>query len=271
MSMIKRGSRGEWVQKLQRMLDLTADGIFGPKTESAVRIWQRNHSIGVDGIVGPQTWASFQNVPAPKPQPPPDNGYRLIGSTHVYTKDPLELFHSVQDKRADKIQLDNFMTSGYQWHHDDGVSYPLGILVEEGRVISDRQPHGKPAGTFIVYWNGDVAVKELLTIQGEYSVKFAVSGCTILPSIKMVSAGFVGKFADIGREAPRPVIGYNPTIRKAIMAVRPASTIQRGQDTLRNLGCDRGITLDAGGSTIFVADGKIRHRTTRRLYSVIAW
>ncbi|MEO6786056.1 MAG: peptidoglycan-binding protein [Chthoniobacteraceae bacterium] len=32
------------------------DGHFGPKTESAVRAYQTGHGIGVDGIVGDQTW-----------------------------------------------------------------------------------------------------------------------------------------------------------------------------------------------------------------------
>ena len=252
------------------MLEITADGIFGPMTESAVRIWQRNHNLGVDGIVGPQTWDSFQNTPTPQPKPPP-SGYRLIGSTHVVAVDPLELGNSVEDMRADLIRLDNYMTGGYQWHYANGLTYPLGIIVSDGKVISDRQPHGKPAGTFIVRWNGDVEVKELQTIQSERDVKFAVSGCSILPAIKMVSAGFTGRYADIGRSAPRPVMGYNPTTRKVILAVRAASSIQRGQDTLRNLGCDRGITLDAGGSTIMKVNGSIKYRTTRRLYSVITW
>ncbi len=32
------------------------DGHFGPKTESAVRAYQTGHGVGVDGIVGDQTW-----------------------------------------------------------------------------------------------------------------------------------------------------------------------------------------------------------------------
>jgi peptidoglycan hydrolase-like protein with peptidoglycan-binding domain len=35
------------------------DGIFGPKTEAAVRAFQQNENLGVDGIVGRQTWAAL--------------------------------------------------------------------------------------------------------------------------------------------------------------------------------------------------------------------
>ena len=50
-------SRGAAVAALQRALGITADGVFGPQTERAVRRYQRGHSLTVDGIAGPQTRA----------------------------------------------------------------------------------------------------------------------------------------------------------------------------------------------------------------------
>ncbi|MGV3465261.1 MAG: glycoside hydrolase domain-containing protein, partial [Heyndrickxia sp.] len=54
--LIKRGSRGKDVERIQRAVGVTADGIFGPKTEAAVKAYQSRHGLAVDGIVGPQTW-----------------------------------------------------------------------------------------------------------------------------------------------------------------------------------------------------------------------
>lgn len=53
---IRRGSVGPAVRKLQRLLRLRADGIFGKKTEAAVRAFQKDHGLAVDGVVGPATW-----------------------------------------------------------------------------------------------------------------------------------------------------------------------------------------------------------------------
>ena len=53
---LKIGSKGEDVKKLQQKLGLGADGVFGPGTEKAVKKCQIDHDLGADGIVGEGTW-----------------------------------------------------------------------------------------------------------------------------------------------------------------------------------------------------------------------
>ena len=57
MTVLKKGSKGESVKTLQEFLKLTVDGIFGPKTESAVKSYQKKNGLVPDGIVGTKTWA----------------------------------------------------------------------------------------------------------------------------------------------------------------------------------------------------------------------
>lgn len=55
-TLIKRGSSGKSVERIQRALSIHVDGIFGAKTEAAVKAYQKRHNLTADGIVGPQTW-----------------------------------------------------------------------------------------------------------------------------------------------------------------------------------------------------------------------
>ena len=69
--MLRRGSKGKEVLELQERLNrfssfsLNVDGHFGEHTEAAVEIFQENHGLLVDGIVGPKTWGLLREVRPP--------------------------------------------------------------------------------------------------------------------------------------------------------------------------------------------------------------
>lgn len=56
MPTCRRGNINNAVEAIQYLLNCGIDGNFGPKTESAVRWFQKQSNIGVDGIVGQDTW-----------------------------------------------------------------------------------------------------------------------------------------------------------------------------------------------------------------------
>jgi putative chitinase len=60
--LLKVGSKGEDVKKLQAKLGLTADGIFGSGTEKSVKKWQIDNDVTPDGIVGNETWNKMFGV-----------------------------------------------------------------------------------------------------------------------------------------------------------------------------------------------------------------
>lgn len=56
---LRRGSKGEEVKKMQAALGLTADGDFGPGTEAALKKWQAANGLTADGVAGPKTLAKL--------------------------------------------------------------------------------------------------------------------------------------------------------------------------------------------------------------------
>ncbi len=65
---LRRGNSGQYVTFLQQLLESnlipvgTIDGVFGTRTENAVRQYQQDRSLSVDGIVGANTWNSLTNL-----------------------------------------------------------------------------------------------------------------------------------------------------------------------------------------------------------------
>lgn len=59
-TLLTRGDTGEYVDMAQEALGITADGIFGPVTESTVVEFQRERGLAVDGLIGPETWSALR-------------------------------------------------------------------------------------------------------------------------------------------------------------------------------------------------------------------
>ena len=65
---LRRGMSGKLTMQVQEVLNVRpAVGDFGPKTEAAVRAFQRAHKLVPDGIIGPKTWLELDKVKVIKP------------------------------------------------------------------------------------------------------------------------------------------------------------------------------------------------------------
>lgn len=64
LSVLRKGSKGEQVKTLQRLLNafgsnLSVDGDFGSKTDSALKTYQKSNKLEVDGICGINSWTTL--------------------------------------------------------------------------------------------------------------------------------------------------------------------------------------------------------------------
>jgi murein DD-endopeptidase MepM/ murein hydrolase activator NlpD len=91
------------VKELQRQLQrwgfqVKPDGQFGPSTQTAVKIFQRKHSIFDDGVVGPETWrylraenatnigSGFSPAVSPPPSVAGEGGSNFFPLGRVYSE-----------------------------------------------------------------------------------------------------------------------------------------------------------------------------------------
>ncbi|BBA34876.1 uncharacterized protein sS8_2932 [Methylocaldum marinum] len=96
---LRRGDRGPEVQRLQELLNtrlkpiprLRPDGDFGALTEAVVREYQVSVGLGIDGIVGPRTWAALEKglvtpMPAAIPGHYPDAPWMAVAGKEIGQK-----------------------------------------------------------------------------------------------------------------------------------------------------------------------------------------
>lgn len=108
---LRKGDSGDDVRELQESLNTLlynageADGKFGSRTESALKDYQRDHGLKVDGICGPATWASIEEElsekPVPIPPVPDPMVAQLVAQAINETNNVLALLHTIQQRVGD--------------------------------------------------------------------------------------------------------------------------------------------------------------------------
>lgn len=103
------------------------DGIFGQRTELRVEQFQRRHGLGVDGIIGPETWAALFSEPRFHPSE------RAL--PHVVVR------HNVvcQSSRTSPIQL--IVVHDTQGPNVEGVGDLVGLGNYFDRVATQASSH----------------------------------------------------------------------------------------------------------------------------------
>jgi hypothetical protein len=113
---VKRGDRGEEVKRIQQALkdagfDIVVDGIFGERTEDAVRRFQEINGLDVDGIVGNQTGAALGILGIAEAAVDPD----------AVKQEAVRLAKQELARWSGKVETDPEMTPVLQDYYQTGV------------------------------------------------------------------------------------------------------------------------------------------------------
>ena len=154
-SQVQLWSEGDDVRELQNILnqngyDISEDGIFGSETNSAVKDYQKKNGLGVDGIVGPKTWAL------------------LLGGNTTSTPTTTAPSFDYKDFEYDKTFTDNgfsydktFTDNGFNYNKtftDKGFSYndyKESDLVTQAKNALNAQLAQKP-GEYSSQWQAQL-------------------------------------------------------------------------------------------------------------------
>lgn len=132
---LRVGSKGQMVSRLQSFLGIPADGVFGKTTEFAVKRFQQNNGLKVDGIVGRKTFEALGI---------------LTTNVHSSIRNEASISSSIQPKKKlDENGIEEyflpeneyFLNSPKQWcflHYTASGSNPYRVIDEWGRDSRGR-------------------------------------------------------------------------------------------------------------------------------------
>jgi hypothetical protein len=132
-ALLKQGSVGPNVARVQRALHKRATRHFDRSTKRAVLHYQRKHHLLIDGIVGPQTWDSLFHITPPPPTP-----------TTTTTTTTTSSYQSTSESSASTTT-----SSSSTYSSSGGYSIPSGIVqCESGGNYSAVNPSSGAGGAY---------------------------------------------------------------------------------------------------------------------------
>lgn len=112
---VRKGSTGASVSEAQQFVNqaigagLATDGQFGSLTDGAVRAFQADRGLEVDGVVGPQTWDAFDPTaeaapPTPGKETDPANDFRIRGLPDDRAEHPDTVFFDFAESAVPAVE-----------------------------------------------------------------------------------------------------------------------------------------------------------------------
>lgn len=130
MALLRRGLAGEPVRILQEKLGVTADGVFGQATYTALVQYQTDNGLSADGIAGPDTFTAM-DLPALVQLHKPLRGQQVKRLQEALGLSADGVFGNATEAAVKKVQEENGLEV-------DGIAGPQTLQFVPGFAI---EPH----------------------------------------------------------------------------------------------------------------------------------
>ena len=218
--------------------------------------------------------------------------YELLGA-HVVEVEPLALSH-LWMKGADRRLPSELLKQHSNFVNCMFYDFPTGelfrLLIQDGQILSDIKSYDKNPnkGTMIIYKDGTVEIRTIgrnelnalkvskihLAFQG-FNLDYEANGSKSLIESMRAEGWGSGKDDIYRRVCYRPGFGWNPSKKKAVIAVKKTNATGL-RSLMRSLGCvycgnTQAIGGDSGGSIALAVAGKLIYDENRTQVSVLKW
>ncbi len=137
---LRMGDQGPLVRKLQHLLHVPADGVFGRHTRQAVRRFQRERGLQADGQVGQQTWRALLHGPGGQ-RHRRDDGILRLGDRGPGVTRVQHLLHIRANRLYDRRTY--LAVRAFQRRHHLTVDGEVGPHTMHALVLAARAGHAR--------------------------------------------------------------------------------------------------------------------------------
>lgn len=283
---LRRGTFGEDVKLLQEALIILGydprgvDGSFGPGTDAAVRQFQKDNNLAVDGSVGPATIrilnANLHNLNAANPTTPSIyQSLRLYSSNiHILELNPnnfiIDLDLGIRGKLEkvstivkQKYLQNNKVVAGINagFFIFNNNREHLGLLIDDGLYYS---PPSADFIDFIYYKNGKTEIVNLIGYDQQKLSDLQKNAYWAMgTSYSLIQNGKINlensyKFDHAKYRHPRTLLGVKADGTFLFVVVDGRTSLSLGvnatqsAELMQRLGAVQAVNLDGGGSSTMV-------------------
>jgi N-acetylmuramoyl-L-alanine amidase len=178
--------------------------------------------------------------------------YYIEGITHIIEADPSEISIKLIGDTLKSANVNGVNGTYFDVANPANTNTVWGIAVQDGKPIGSgvtASYQGYKRGTIYYTQDGklDIAMANSIS-ELSSNLKWAISGCMIYPAFDYTSQGFIGNHSDVwNHTCNRTGIGIKGG--KVYLFARENTDINRFIQTCQNLGLEKAVMLDSGGST----------------------